>query len=109
LRIINQDLNREIDVLKFAYLVIAKRKNWPDWLKGYRVVSHLLKEKGKSRCFICTPRGRVELVRLDKSRNLANAGFDRISKGVIVRIENVVSKKEDYWQLTNGSIVEILK
>jgi ribosomal protein RSM22 (predicted rRNA methylase) len=109
LRLINQGLNREIDVLKFAYLVIAKRKNRSDWPKCYRVVSHLLREKGKSRCFICTPRGRVELVRLDKSRNLANAGFDRISKGVIVRIENVASRKEGYWQLTNGSSVEILK
>jgi len=108
LQIINQGLNREIGVLKFAYLVLTKKKNCSDRPKGYRVVSDLLKEKGKTRCFICTARGRVELVRLDKSRSLANAGFDRISKGVIVRIENVASKKESYWQLTDGSTVEIL-
>jgi SAM-dependent methyltransferase len=109
LKIINKGINREIDVLKFSYLVVTRSKERLKRPCGYAVTSHLLKEKGKQRCFICTPEGRVELVRLDRSKNANNAGFDRIDKGVIVKLTGIVQKKEDYWQVTEESAVQVLK
>jgi len=109
LQIINQGLNREIDVLKFAYLVAVKTKTPQMKQTSYRVISQLLKEKGKQRCFVCAPEGRVELVRLNKSRNATNACFDRISKGAIVGLKNIVCKKEGYWQVTEQTKVDIVK
>ncbi|MGB7053983.1 MAG: small ribosomal subunit Rsm22 family protein [bacterium] len=109
LRIINQGINREIDVLKFSYLVIARSAKRLKRPSGHLVISHLLKEKGKQRCYICTPEGRAELVRLNKARSEANAGFDKISKGVIVNLTDVVHKKGDYWQIAKGSTVKVVE
>ena len=107
LKIINQGLNREIDVLKFAYLVLTKGKARLDRPEGYRVVSQLLREKGKSRCFICTPQGRVELVKLNRSHDLRNADFDAITKGSVVHLEDVTIKKNNYWQVIAQTVVTI--
>jgi ribosomal protein RSM22 (predicted rRNA methylase) len=109
LRIINQGINREIDVLKFSYLVIARSTERLKRPCGHLVISHLLKEKGKQRCYICTPEGRVELVRLDRSKSAINAGYDKISKGVIVNLTDIVHKKDDYWQVTKGSTAKVVK
>ena len=106
---VNQGINREIDVLKFSYLAIVKSPERLKKPRGYLVISHLLKEKGKQRCFICTDRGRVELIRLDRSASAKNALFDDIKKGVIVKITDITRKKEDYWQVTADSGVEIVK
>jgi ribosomal protein RSM22 (predicted rRNA methylase) len=109
LRIINQGLNREIDVLKFAYLVIARGQIGDDKPDGYRVISELLREKGKSRCYICAPQGRVELVRLSRSRTAHNACFDSVGKGDILKLENVNAKKRNYWQILEQTKVEFVK
>lgn len=109
LKIINQGLNREIDILKFGYLVLGKCKIHPDRSGGYRVVSQLLRERGKSRCFICTPQGRVELVRLNKSKSALNACFDRITKGDVLELLNADAKKKNYWQVSEETKVQIIK
>ncbi|UCD18773.1 MAG: methyltransferase domain-containing protein [candidate division WOR-3 bacterium] len=108
LHIINEGLNREIDVLKFSYLVTVKTKNPQSKNTGYRVVSKLLKEKGKRRCFICTPVGRVELVRLGKSKTAHNACFDLVSKGNVLTLHNVNVKKTNYWQVTEKTKVDLV-
>jgi hypothetical protein len=77
--------------------------------KGYRVVSQLLKEKGKQRCFLCTPEGRVELVRLNRSKSVTNAAFDSIYKGAVVSLKNVMLKKKDMWQVAQQTAVDIAK
>lgn len=109
LRIINQGVNREIDVLKFSYLVIVKSAERLRRPRGYLVISHLLKEKGKQRCFVCTDAGRAEVVRLDRAASEKNACFDDIHKGVIVRLADITRKKKDYWQVTENSTVEIVR
>jgi ribosomal protein RSM22 (predicted rRNA methylase) len=109
LEVLNQGLSREIDILKFAYLVIAKRRMHLRKPKGYRVVSQLLKEKGKQRCFLCTPEGRVELVRLNRSKSVTNAAFDSIYKGAVVSLKNVMLKKKDMWQVAQQTAVDIAK
>ena len=109
LELINQGLNREIDVLKFAYLVIARRRTHLRRSGGYRVVSQLLKEKGKQRCFLCTPDGRVELARLDRSYSVTNAAFDEIHKGAVVSLKGVLSRKKNHWRVTEQTKVDIVK
>jgi ribosomal protein RSM22 (predicted rRNA methylase) len=107
LEILNKGINREIDVLKFAYLVIARTRSQQNIPHGYRVVSNLLREKGKQRCFLCTPKGRVELVKLDKSHSTYNKNFSAITMGSVVNIEREEVKKDNYWQVTEKTRVEI--
>jgi len=109
LKVINQGLNREIDVLKFAYLVIAKGQMPCSKPDGYRVISQLLKEKGKQRCFICTPQGRVELIKFIKSRTADNKVFDSICKGDILKLQHVDAQKRQRWYITEKTVVEIIK
>jgi len=108
LRILNKGLNREIDTLKFTYLVIAKTKLQPVLLEGYRVISSLLKEKGKMRVFLCTEYGRVELVRLNRSKSRENIVIDRIRKGDVIKLHDFVVRKPDYWEVSSQTVIEVL-
>ena len=108
LRILNKGLNREIDTLKFMYLVIARTKSQHVLPEGYRVISSLLKEKGRMRIFLCTERGRVELVRLNRSKSRENLLFDRIHKGDLIKLRDVVVRKPDYWEVDSQTVIEIL-
>lgn len=108
LRILNKGLNREIDILKFTYLVIARTKSQPVLQEGYRVISSLLKEKGKMRIFLCTEGGRVELVRLNRSKSRENSLFDRIHKGDVIKLHDLVVRKPDYWEVNSQTVIEIL-
>jgi SAM-dependent methyltransferase len=109
LRMINRGINREIDVLKFSYLVIVKSTERLRRPRGDLVISHLLKEKGKQRCYVCTDTGRAEVVRLDRAVSDKNARFADIRKGVIVKLADITRKKKDYWQVTENSTVEIVQ
>jgi hypothetical protein len=53
----------------------------------FRVVSDLLEEKGRLRVFGCGPAGRHPLVRLDRHRTPANAAFDGIARGDVIRVQ----------------------
>ncbi|UCF71592.1 MAG: methyltransferase domain-containing protein [candidate division WOR-3 bacterium] len=108
LRVINQGLNREIGLLKFSYLVAVRTKVPLSATAGYRVVSNLLREKGRSRCYLCSPRGRVELVRLNKNENQCNRDFGETARGSILRIENAASVKPLYWQISDRTTVELI-
>jgi ribosomal protein RSM22 (predicted rRNA methylase) len=99
LTFINQDLNREIDRLKYSYLVIA-RNAYPVAINpGFLVISNLLKEKGRKRCYLCTPDGRVELVRQDKSTSDSNTDFDEVHMGDVVDIKKYIQVKRHYWEI----------
>lgn len=84
---LNQGLRREIDRLKFSYLVLARIDRTTPDKSEFRVISRRLKEKGKVKCFLCTPEGYVELYRLDKDRDEANAAFDSIQQGDIIALD----------------------
>ncbi|KPK63196.1 hypothetical protein AMJ83_08110 [candidate division WOR_3 bacterium SM23_42] len=109
LKIINQGLNREIDILKFGYLVLAKSGVTLIRPQGHLAISQLLTEKGKKRCFLCTPAGRVELVRLNRARTSCNESFDKIKKGSVIEVHDVTMKKLSYWQVKDNTIISILK
>lgn len=106
MQILNQGLNREIDCLKFSYLVISRKPLHKP--QGLLVISSLLKEKGKKRCYLCTRDGVVELVRLNKHKTKSNKEFDAIKKGNIITGEGYVSAKKHYWQITKASKIHIL-
>lgn len=108
MEILNRGLNRDINYLKFSYLVISKKNYRINFDINFLVISSLLKEKGKKRCFLCTPTGRIELVRLNKTKTPSNREFDEIKKGDIIAIKNVVQSKPNYWQITEDTQIEIL-
>ena len=108
MKILNQGLNREIDYLKFSYLVISKKEHNRNIDESFPIISHLLKEKGKKKCFLCTPTGRVELVRLNKLINPSNEKFDKILKGDIISFTNVVQTNPYYWQIAENTQIKIL-
>ncbi|MBE0433981.1 hypothetical protein IBX73_11030, partial [candidate division WOR-3 bacterium] len=108
LRILNEGLNREISLLKFSYLVVARTRAVQPEPAGYRVISHLLKEKGRMRCFLCSPQGRIELVRLNRAKSADNARFDRIAKGSIVELKNVKMRRPDFWEVSSDTAVRLV-
>lgn len=108
LRILNQGLNREIDVLKFSYFVIGKSpaacKN-PD---QYLLISQLLKDKGRKKCFLCNCNGRIELLRLNRHRNTKNKIFDTLKKGDIISLEHYQKKSPRTWRVTQDTRLKIV-
>ncbi len=107
MQIVNKGLNREIAYLKYSYLVIAKIDRQRVKTSGLLVISQLLKEKGKKRCFLCAPGRRVELVRLNKARSRDNEQFDEISKGDVIHLQGVLEKRVDYWQVNENTRINI--
>lgn len=105
--IINQGLHREINVLKFSYLVLAQKNSLITPDDQYRVISNLLREKGKQRCFICTRTGRVELVRLNRDSTECNRTFEQIRKGDVISCEHMTQRRTDYWQVVRDSAIHI--
>jgi len=106
LKILNEELGREITVLKFSYLVIARTRVRVAWPSGYRVVSNMLREKGKMRCYLCTEDGRVELVRLNRSKVKENMFFDKIAKGDMIGLRDYIVRRPDYWEVTSETAIE---
>lgn len=93
---LNRDLRREIDRLKFSYLVVARTNRTAAGPPVYRVISRRLKEKGKVKCFLCAPEGRVELYRLDRDRDETNAAFDALQQGDIITVDGFESRGQRF-------------
>jgi hypothetical protein len=108
MKFINRKLHRDIHRLKFSYLVVGKQTCNRTPCNGFLVVSRLLKEKGKQRCFLCTPGARVELVRLNKSISTQNTEFSSIQKGDIISADNINRKRPHYWQIDQHTHINII-
>ncbi|HEC78624.1 MAG TPA: methyltransferase domain-containing protein [candidate division WOR-3 bacterium] len=107
MKIIDQELNREIKLLKFSYLVLGREKPPDDYENDFLVVSRLLKEKGKKKCFLCTRNGRVELLRLNRFKSSLNNQFDEIKKGDVLTIKDYIQKKPLCWRITPATQIKI--
>jgi hypothetical protein len=72
--------------LSYAPLVLARIR--PAGESGlWRVVGIAPREKGKKRLWVCSDEGRLPLVRLDRDAAPANATFDDLRRGDLVRVE----------------------
>ena len=65
----------------YSYLVLARAGEPSTERRLFRVVSDPIVEKGRLRLWGCGPAGRHPLVRLDRDRTPANAGFDEAARG----------------------------
>jgi len=77
--------------LSYAPLVLSRTAIAPQ--PGvWRVVGIAPPEKGKKRLWVCNDEGRVPLVRLDRDESPANARFDDLRRGDLVRVEGAESR-----------------
>lgn len=108
LSLLNRHLHREIDRLKFSFLVIGRPGLAHPPLNAYRVINGPFKEKGRKRCFLCTPDGQVELARLDRKQSELNRGFDTVDRGSTVLVEGFVERRAHFWEVTERTRVRVL-
>lgn len=67
----------------FSYLVLGHAQPRLDPTR-YRVVSDPLKDKGRLRLYLCGPRGRHQVMRLDRDRTAANQALDQARRGDVL-------------------------
>ena len=72
--------------LSYAPLVLSRTAIAPQ-ASVWRVVGIAPPEKGKKRLWVCSDEGRIPLVRLDRDASPANARFDDLRRGDLVRVE----------------------
>jgi hypothetical protein len=73
----------------YSYVVLRRGGERSTDRRLFRVVSDPLEEKGRLRLFGCGPAGRHALVRLDRERGPASAGFDEARRGDVIVVERV--------------------
>ncbi|MDT8318512.1 MAG: class I SAM-dependent methyltransferase [bacterium] len=71
----------------------------------FRVVSDLIKEKGKLKLFVCGKEGRALVERLDRDRSESNILLDSLRRGEIINV-NPLYKKGPLFRLNKESAVE---
>lgn len=73
----------------YSYLVLTRSgpADVPLDAALFRAVSDRMEEKGRTRVYGCGPAGRHALVRLDRDHSEANAAFDAVERGDLVRVE----------------------
>jgi hypothetical protein len=78
------------DRVDFSYLVVRMSGEPTTEPSLFRIVSDPLPEKGRLRLFACGAAGRHAIVRLDRHATKANADFDHLIRGDVVRIVRTV-------------------
>ncbi len=81
--------------LKWSYVALARPcgrqpSGWP-----FRVVSSVIRTKGKREVFVCGEAGRLRLIRLDRHASDSNADFTRLRRGLLVQLEGGSAIKGD--------------
>lgn len=78
------------DRMRFSYLVYAAAPE-PQPRGLARIISHRIKEKGRTRYFACSDTGALELMRQDRLRSPANAAFDDLGRGALLKLASAHS------------------
>lgn len=77
----------------FSYLVLAHAQPRLDPTR-YRVVSDPLKDKGRLRLFVCGPKGRYQVMRVDRDRTPANQALDQARRGDVLVVPEALAFAE---------------
>lgn len=99
--------------LNYSYLVLRKDGLSLDDMfsentgEVFKVVSDLMKEKGKLKIFVCGKQGRLLLERLDRDRSESNILFDSLRRGEIIEV-NPLHKKGQLFRLSKESALKKL-
>lgn len=89
-------MNKESSL--FSYLVFSvgpkpqSRKSWP--AQHSRVVSQVLKQKGKQECYLCTVSGKQKVRVLDARKTNANESFYRLKRGSLLKSATLNEKND---------------
>lgn len=73
------------DRMRFSYLIYAASPE-PQPQGLARIISHRINEKGRTRYFACSDAGALELMRQDRLRSPANAAFDNLGRGALLKL-----------------------
>ncbi len=115
---IDQRIGNRKDALKFSYLVFRKdgknalRLRTISGPRGelstcWRVVSEVIREKGKQRAFLCGELGRIQFVRLDRLEAATNREFGELARGDLVLLENAEQRQNDWRIMESTRVVKI--
>jgi ribosomal protein RSM22 (predicted rRNA methylase) len=98
------------DSLKFSYVILRNDSRSLADVCGpgnYRVVSEPLASKGKLEFYFCGEEGRRLATRLDKDASAANALFEHLRRGDIVRVASLVIE-ERRFRIAKETVVKQL-
>jgi ribosomal protein RSM22 (predicted rRNA methylase) len=107
IRAMKRDLGRDADLLKYSYLVISAKKHPEENARKLKVVSDLIEEKGRLRAFLCTPAGRVELIRADNKATPANSAMDGMKRGDSISIKGQEEREPHRWMVQKETELKI--
>ena len=88
LEAVAKDAGLRFERLTYSYLTLRKDgKALRDHVEGRRVVSSLLRSKGKTELFCCEAESPARVMRLDRHRSESNTSFEKAGRGAILALE----------------------
>ena len=78
----------------FSYLLLRKQGAPATDTSHFRVVSDLMKDKGRLRLFACGPSGRWLVTRLDRDHAPNNQLLDQVERGAVISLQGAVTQSD---------------
>ena len=78
----------------FSYLLLRKQGTPVTDTSRFRMVSDLMKDKGRLRLFACGPAGRLLVTRLDREHSPNNQVLDELERGAVVRFQGAALQSD---------------
>ncbi len=79
-----EKLGTSVSRMRFSSVIYGPEN--PSATDLVRIISHRRVEKGRVRYFGCSAAGSIEIMRQDRLRSAANAAFDTLGRGALVRL-----------------------
>jgi len=78
----------------FSFLLLRKQGTPVTDTSRFRMVSDLMKDKGRLRLFACGPAGRLLVTRLDRDRSPNNQVLDELERGAVVSLQGAAMQPD---------------
>ena len=79
--------------VKWSYITLTRARNSAEQdADAWRVVSDLMKPKGKHEIFVCGKPGRLRAILQKRDKSPGNTAFKKLQRGQLVRINNTIIK-----------------